>query len=183
MNSPADCFAESGIRYLTEKKARVSPDCRGTFGKTPASSLVKRNGVEKMAGELRIKRIYEQEEEPQDGFRILVDRLWPRGVSKIRADLSDWDKEIAPSDYLRRRFHDGELSYEEFRQAYDKELAANPAYGELVDLVKNKLQTGNVTLLFGSKDTAENNAEVLLELLQASLKDSGNDTSGSDDRR
>ncbi|MBD5558805.1 MAG: DUF488 family protein [Clostridia bacterium] len=119
-------------------------------------------------GELQIKRIYEQED-PSDGYRILVDRLWPRGMSKVRADLADWDKQVAPTSELRRRFHDGELSYEEFRDAYDKELADNPAYDELVKLVAGRLSEGNVTLLFGSKDETENNAEVLLELLRKSL--------------
>lgn len=121
-----------------------------------------------MAGELRIKRIYE-EESPDDGYRILVDRLWPRGVSKIKADLSDWDKEIAPSGKLRSGFHDGQMDYAQFKEAYDKELRANPGYGELLDIVKKKLQDGNVTLLFASRDESENNAEVLLELLTASL--------------
>lgn len=121
-----------------------------------------------MSCELRIKRVYEAES-PDDGYRILVDRLWPRGVSKIRADLSDWDKEIAPSAVLRRRFHDGELTYEEFRDAYDRELSTNPAYSELVRLVKEKLRSGNVTLLFASKDKTQNNAEVLLELLRKDL--------------
>ena len=119
-------------------------------------------------GELQIKRIYEQED-PSDGYRILVDRLWPRGMSKVRADLADWDKQVAPTSELRRRFHDGELSYEEFRDAYDKELADNPAYDELVKLVAGRLSEGNVTLLVGSKDETENNAEVLLELLRKSL--------------
>ena len=122
-----------------------------------------------MENELRIKRIYEKEE-PEDGYRILVDRLWPRGMSKIKADLSDWDKEIAPTGKLRTRFHDGQIDYAQFKEAYDQELRANPAYGELVDLVEKKLQDGNVTLLFASKDESENNAEVLLELLQASLE-------------
>lgn len=121
-----------------------------------------------MENTLQIKRVYEAEE-PTDGYRILVDRLWPRGVSKVRADLSDWDKEVAPSRDLRTRFHHGEISYDEFRTEYEKELASNEAYGELVNLVKGKLAEGNVTLLFASKDESENNAEVLLELLRKSL--------------
>lgn len=104
-----------------------------------------------------------------DGYRILVDRLWPRGISKARADLSEWDKQIAPSPELRKKFHDGELSYEAFRKAYDEELAANPAYDELVCLVRDQLERSNVTLLFASKDESENNAEVLIELLRKSL--------------
>lgn len=125
-----------------------------------------------MSNELRIRRVYEAES-PDDGYRILVDRLWPRGISKVKADLSDWDKQVAPSTELRRSFHDGQMSYEQFREAYDKELADNPAYDELVGIVKDKLQDGNVTLLFASRDESENNAEVLLELLQKSLTADG----------
>lgn len=121
-----------------------------------------------MENKLQIKRIYEPEE-MSDGYRILVDRLWPRGVSKVRADLSDWDKDVAPSQDLRKRFHHGEIGYEEFRDEYEQELDSNPAYAELVDLVKRKLTEGNVTLLFASKDESENNAEVLLELLEKSI--------------
>lgn len=120
-------------------------------------------------GELRIKRVYEPES-PEDGCRILVDRLWPRGVSKVRADLSFWDKQIAPTDALRRQFHDKEINYEQFSEAYRRELEANPAYGELLSTVREKLADGNVTLLFASKDTSENNAEVLLALLERSLE-------------
>lgn len=121
-----------------------------------------------MSNELKIKRVYEAES-ADDGYRILVDRLWPRGISRVKADLSSWDKQIAPSAELRKSFHDGALTYEQFRDAYDKELGANPAYDELVDLVRDRLQDTNVTLLFGSKDTTENNAEVLLELLRKDL--------------
>lgn len=118
--------------------------------------------------ELRIKRVYEAES-ADDGFRILVDRLWPRGISKVKADLSEWDKQVAPSPDLRKRFHDGEISYDAFRSAYEKELAGNPAYEELASLVREKLSEGNVTLLFASKNESDNNAEVLLELLRKTL--------------
>lgn len=119
-------------------------------------------------GKLQIKRVYEAEA-PDDGYRLLVDRLWPRGMSKVKADLSCWDKQVAPSADLRKQFHDGAITYEQFKDAYERELAANPAYGELVELVADTLKDGNVTLLFASKDETENNAEVLLELLEQSL--------------
>lgn len=122
-------------------------------------------------GKLQIKRIYKPEA-PDDGYRILVDRMWPRGVSKARADLSEWDKSVAPTADLRRSFHGGEITYDQFRAAYEQELADNPAYAELVELVKKKLREGNVMLLFASKDETENNAEVLEECLQKSLDDS-----------
>lgn len=122
-----------------------------------------------MPNELRIKRIYEPES-PDDGYRILVDRLWPRGMSKVKADLSDWDKQVAPTPDLRKSFHDRQITYEQFRDAYEKELSANPAYAELAYIVRKQLDAQNVTLLFASKDESENNAEVLLELLQKTLE-------------
>lgn len=122
-----------------------------------------------MPNELKIKRIYEPES-PDDGYRILVDRLWPRGMSKVKADLSDWDKQVAPTPDLRKSFHDRQITYEQFRDAYEKELSANPAYAELADIVRKQLDAQNVTLLFASKDESENNAEVLLELLQKTLE-------------
>lgn len=122
-----------------------------------------------MPNELKIKRIYEPES-PDDGYRILVDRLWPRGMSKVKADLSDWDKQVAPTPDLRKSFHDRQITYEQFRDAYEKELSANPAYAELAHIVRKQLDAQNVTLLFASKDESENNAEVLLELLQKTLE-------------
>lgn len=124
-------------------------------------------------GTLQIKRVYEAES-PADGLRILVDRLWPRGMSKVKADLSEWDRQVAPSAALRRSFHEGQISYDQFKEAYDRELKDNPAYDELVALIREKLPEGNVTLLFGSKDQTENNAEVLLELLRQTLGLDGN---------
>lgn len=78
---------------------------------------------------IRVKRVYLPEEET-DGIRILVDRLWPRGESKVKADLSEWDKKIAPSNELRMAFHHGKIDFQDFRARYLAELRPNPAAEE-----------------------------------------------------
>ena len=114
---------------------------------------------------VKIKRIYEPPA-ADDGQRILVDRLWPRGVSKDRARLDRWCKEIAPSDALRHWFHAGPQDWDEFERRYRAELAAQP--GMLRELVA-LTATDVVTLLFGSKDEERNNAAVLAEVLREEI--------------
>ncbi len=103
-----------------------------------------------------------------DGQRVLVDRLWPRGVSKDALKLNDWAKDIAPSEALRDWFgHDAD-KWDEFRRRYAKELDANP---EVVQALRDRLAKGRVTLVYAAKDTAHNNAAALkayLEKRQAS---------------
>lgn len=109
-----------------------------------------------------IKRVYE-EPDPQDGYRLLVDRLWPRGVKKEEASLDEWNKEIAPSTALRKWFgHKPEL-FEEFVKRYKQELIPD----KLEDLRKIKSLSKNqrVTLLYGAKDLHMNQAAVLLGIL------------------
>lgn len=116
--------------------------------------------------ELLCKRIYEPKEE-NDGFRILADRLWPRGIRKENAGIDLWAKEIAPSPELRKWFgHDPER-FQEFRARYLKELSGNQQAQPLSAMVNEKLQTSNVTLLYAAKDTAMNNAAVLKEWLES----------------
>jgi uncharacterized protein YeaO (DUF488 family) len=113
--------------------------------------------------EIAIKRVYEQPE-ASDGKRILVDRLWPRGLSKEKAQLTDWMKEIAPSDELRRWFgHDPE-KFAEFRRRYEAELKSGEAKEKLAEL-RTLAREGHVTLLFAAHDTEHNNAIVLRDLL------------------
>ncbi len=114
---------------------------------------------------IRVKRIYE-EATKSDGKRYLVDRLWPRGVTRDAARLDGWLKDVAPSDALRRWFgHDPE-QWEEFRRRYFAELDRDPdAYRLLLETA----QTGTVTLLFGAKDDAHNNAVALRDFLVAKL--------------
>ena len=111
---------------------------------------------------IRIKRIYEPPA-PEDGTRILVDRLWPRGMARAEARLDEWLKEIAPSDGLRQWFGHDPGRWEEFRERYRRELAGN---GESLARLKALAATGTVTLLFAARDEEHNNATVLKELIE-----------------
>ena len=102
-------------------------------------------------GKLQWKRVYDVPEE-SDGYRILIDRLWPRGMKKEAAELSDWAKDIAPSTDLRKKYHHGEISYEDFAAAYDKELSDNMNLPAFAKEIKDHLRNGNVTLLYAGKD-------------------------------
>lgn len=110
---------------------------------------------------IRIKRIYEPPA-PADGRRVLVDRLWPRGVSKEEAMVGEWLKEIAPSDELRTWFGHDPAKWAEFRTRYREELKS---HGELIDRLRAEARKGTVTLLFAAQDEEHNNAVVLKELL------------------
>ncbi|MFJ5696500.1 DUF488 domain-containing protein [Arthrobacter sp. NPDC093139] len=114
-------------------------------------------------GRFAIKRIYDEPAD-DDGCRVLVDRLWPRGVSKERAALELWLKEIAPSPPLRRKFAHMQERFADFREQYEAELEQNPAVGQLLDLAARE---GKVTLLYGARDPEVNHARVLLEFLQS----------------
>ncbi|TAK46642.1 MAG: DUF488 domain-containing protein [Xanthobacteraceae bacterium] len=116
-----------------------------------------------MAANLHIKRIYEPASR-DDGARILVDRIWPRGVSKNAADLTLWLKEIAPSTALRVWFHHDPSQWAEFRRRYRKELDANPG---AVMLLRGHLKEGRVTLLYAARDEAHNHARVLADYIKA----------------
>lgn len=107
----------------------------------------------------KVKRVYE-DAKPDDGFRILVDRLWPRGVKKDKIDL--WLKEIGPSNELRTWFHHEPRKFADFARKYRTELNKNPAVAELRKLSrKHKV----ITLLYGAKDTESNQAVVLKKYL------------------
>ena len=109
-----------------------------------------------------VKRIYEPIA-AQDGYRILVDRLWPRGIKKEKADVDTWLKEVAPSTELRKWFHGGQGSFAEFKKKYLAELKENPALKELKALVKEHKK---ITLLYAAKDEEQNHALILAELLK-----------------
>ena len=117
---------------------------------------------------LRIKRIYEDPSK-DDGTRILVDRLWARGVSKEDAKLDEWEKEISPTNETRKLFDHEAAKFEDFEKEYKKELDENKASNDFVKLIKDKLKLGNVTLLYGAKNEEMNNAVVLKEWLDAKL--------------
>ncbi|WP_316767462.1 DUF488 domain-containing protein [Streptomyces sasae] len=111
---------------------------------------------------VRVRRIYESPE-PADGVRVLVDRLWPRGMSKEHADVDEWPKGLTPSNELRRWFHEGG-SYEEFTRRYEAELDA-PEAAELLDGLRKTVRKGKVTLLTASRTPEESHASVLARLL------------------
>lgn len=109
-----------------------------------------------------IKRVYD-EPAVNDGFRVLVDRLWPRGVSRDKAKLSAWLKEIGPSNELRKWFGHDPAKFGEFKKRYQKELAANSAFTELEKIVK---ENQTVTLLYSAHDTEHNQAVVVKDYLE-----------------
>jgi len=108
---------------------------------------------------IRLKRIYESAE-PSDGTRILVDRLWPRGISKEEAKVDLWLKAIAPSDSLRKRFHARPEKWETFLKAYFAELQSDEAAAAAKEL-RRHARAGAVTLLYAARDEAHNNAVAL----------------------
>ncbi|HVS14530.1 MAG TPA: DUF488 family protein [Thermoanaerobaculia bacterium] len=109
-----------------------------------------------------IKRVYEPACDT-DGRRILVDRLWPRGLSKQEARLDGWARSAAPSDELRRWYHRDPDKFAEFRRRYRRELEERP---EALLELRSHLGSGKVTLVFASREEVRNNAAVLRELLQ-----------------
>ncbi len=111
---------------------------------------------------IRCKRIYEQPSR-DDGRRVLVDRLWPRGMSKENARIDDWLRELAPSDSLRRSFCHDPAKWDEFRSRYAEELRGKT---ELLDALREQATKGTVTLLFAAKDENYNNAVVLRQILE-----------------
>ena len=118
---------------------------------------------------VRIKRIYE-EPARDDGIRVLVDRLWPRGLSKDRAALDNWLRDLAPSDELRKWFHGAPRSWLSFRKLYLKELARPEASQSLQELYRLANGRRRLTLLYASKNEQENNAVVLRDLLEGMRK-------------
>lgn len=119
--------------------------------------------------QLQIKRIY-AENADTDGFRILTDRLWPRGISKERAAIDLWAKDISPSTYLRKWFNHEEALYPKFREQYRDELEKNPDKDDFIKTVKEQLTKDNVTLLFGAKEEKLNQATVLKEWLEEKME-------------
>ena len=115
--------------------------------------------------EFRCKRIYEPAADT-DGFRVLVDRLWPRGIRKENARINLWSKEIAPSKELRKWFSHDPAKYDAFEALYRQELNRNPASQEFKNLCMQKVQDQQVTLLYGAKDEKYNHAVVLKEWLE-----------------
>lgn len=114
---------------------------------------------------INIKRVYDPPANA-DGYRVLVDRLWPRGVSKEDAALDRWMREVAPSDELRQWFDHDPSNWDEFRKRYRQELEEKP---EAIGFLLEKARQGKVTLLYAARDTEHNNAAALREHLAERL--------------
>jgi uncharacterized protein YeaO (DUF488 family) len=114
---------------------------------------------------IAIKRVYDQRE-ASDGFRVLVDRLWPRGLTKEKAALDLWAKDVAPSTELREEFNHRPEKFAEFKKHYRLELSKNPA----LTAFRKELKRPRVTLLFGARDLKINHAVVLAEYLKQGVK-------------
>lgn len=117
--------------------------------------------TEELIMPVRLKRIYEAKADG-DGLRVLVDRLWPRGIKKQDAEIDLWMKDIAPSPELRRWFGHDPGRWAEFSRRYRAELQRN---GAAVDILRDKVRLEAVTLLFAAKDTEHNHAVVLKDVL------------------
>lgn len=113
-------------------------------------------------GTIKIKRIYE-EASPDDGYRILVDRLWPRGIKKEEAAIEEWKKELAPSSELRKWFNHQPELFPEFTKRYKAELKKQT---ETLHRLKKLSDKQNITLLYSAKDELHNQAQVILKALQ-----------------
>ncbi|MET9375556.1 DUF488 family protein [Streptomyces sp. NPDC002992] len=115
------------------------------------------------APDVRVRRIYEAPS-PDDGVRVLVDRLWPRGLARTDARIDEWPKALTPSTELRRWYHGPDGAYEEFCRRYEDELSA-PAAAEALDRLRGLAAQGTVTLLTAAKDPSVSHTSVLVRAL------------------
>lgn len=115
-----------------------------------------------MGIDVRVKRIYD-EAESDDGYRMLTDHIWPRGISRERAMLDEWARELAPSDELRKWFDHVPERFEEFRARYRAELADRP---ERIDELRAMAKKRSLTIVYAARDEERNNAVVLAELVR-----------------
>lgn len=111
---------------------------------------------------IALKRAYEKPAST-DGYRVLVDRLWPRGIARDQAEIDEWIKEAAPSDSLRRSFHKGEIEWDDFRRSY---LAELKRHRDRLRPLAGRARRGRVTLVFSAKNEERNNAVVLKQYLK-----------------
>ncbi|MFF0427155.1 DUF488 domain-containing protein [Streptomyces sp. NPDC004520] len=114
---------------------------------------------------VRVRRVYE-DPSPDDGVRVLVDRLWPRGLGKADARVDEWPKALTPSTELRRWYHGPDGGYEEFRRRYEAELDA-PEAAAALDRLRDLAARGTITLLTAAKDPAVSHTSVLRRVLEA----------------
>ena len=122
---------------------------------------------------IKWKRVYEKVLQ-NDGFRILVDRLWPRGVKKETVKIDYWAKIITPTKEIREAYHKGAIDFETFSNYYRRELEENKNFGEFKELILKELEKGNVTLVYASKTPELSHIPVLREFVEKMVKDSLN---------
>jgi uncharacterized protein YeaO (DUF488 family) len=115
--------------------------------------------------DIRLKRVYEPVA-ADDGHRVLIDRLWPRGISKVRAQLDEWDKAVAPSTALRRWFGHDPQRFEEFRRRYVEELRGQ---APRLTALRRRAREGRLTLVYSAHDDEHNDAVVLADVLRRGL--------------
>lgn len=115
-----------------------------------------------MTIDVRTKRVYDPVE-PRDGYRVLIDRLWPRGVSRERARLDEWARELAPSNELRTWFNHDPERFPEFRRRYRRELRD---HADRIGELRAHATRGRVTLVYGARDEQHNDAVVLADLVR-----------------
>ena len=115
-----------------------------------------------MSRDVRVKRIYDPAD-TEDGYRVLIDHIWPRGISRERAQLDAWTRALAPSDELRKWFDHRPPRFAGFRARYRDELAAQT---ELVDELRGRAASDRVTVVYAARDREHNNAAVLTQLLR-----------------
>jgi uncharacterized protein YeaO (DUF488 family) len=111
---------------------------------------------------IRCKRIYEPSA-PDDGYRLLIDRMWPRGISRDRAALDEWARDLAPSDELRRWYGHAPERFEEFGRRYRAELVAHASE---LHALRRRARSGRLTIVFAARDSEHSNAAVLAEVLR-----------------
>ena len=121
-------------------------------------------------GKILIKRVYEAPE-ADDGCRILVDRLWPRGLTKERLHADNWIKYISPSPEIRKAFCHKEENFDTFKAAYLAELNANPQKDEFIKLANDCLRSGNLTLLYAASSETINQAVILRDWLEGQFQE------------
>jgi uncharacterized protein YeaO (DUF488 family) len=117
--------------------------------------------------DIKIKRVYEQAA-PGDGHRVLVDGIWPRGLTRAALAIDEWRRELAPSASLRRWYGHDPARFEEFRRRYADELRA---HADALDALRRRAQDGRLTLVFAARDTDHSNARVLADVLERGLPD------------
>ena len=127
------------------------------------SEMAVARAQERVGMGIQVRRVYDPPE-PSDGYRVLIDGIWPRGISKEAAHLDDWARELAVSPSLRRWFKHDPAKWEEFRRRYRAELLA-PEHHAALDALAQRVRHGTLTLVYGAHDRQHNNAVVLAEVL------------------